>query len=298
MHSPNIKPTTADQYRRTIERHIVPQLGHLPVQQLTARRIQQHYAALLGAGVGPRTVRFVHERLKQALDHARKLRMVARNEAEDATPPTMPKREMRIWDDEQIARFLDVADQSIYGPLWVLALYTGLRRGELCGLRWGDIEWEGGILHVRQSITVIGGREVVQTPKSGRQRTVSVPESLLEALKAHRTRQRAQRLRMGPVWHENDLVFTVGHGGPLHPDNIDLDFKRLIALAEVPIIRIHDLRHTHASLLLRHGEQLTVVSQRLGHTRTSVTSDVYAHVLPDQHRETAERLGRLLARKV
>jgi integrase len=177
-------------------------------------------AALLTAGVGPRTVRFVHERLVQSLDHARRLRIVARNEAEDATPPALPRHEMKCWNDEEIARFLAVAQDSIYGPLWIVALYTGMRRGELVGLRWQDVDWENAVLHVRQSITVLSHGLVTQSPKSGRHRKISVPGVVLDLLRQHRSRQNERRLKMGEFWHDSGLVFTVGHGGPIRPDNL------------------------------------------------------------------------------
>jgi integrase len=182
--------------------------------------------------------------------------------------------------------------------LWIVALYTGMRRGELVGLRWQDVDWENAVLHVRQSITVLSHGLITQSPKSGRHRKISVPGVVLDLLRQHRCRQNERRLKMGEFWHDSGLVFTVGHGGPIRPDNLKKVFYRLITRAGVPTIRIHDLRHTHGSWLLRHGDDITVVSQRLGHARTSITLDVYAHAMPDQHCETAERLGRLLARQV
>jgi len=186
------------------------------------------------------------------------------------------------WSASESRQFLATASTDGYSPLWLLALTTGMRRGELLGLRWQDVDFEHRALHVRQSVVALNGAAHIQEPKtSAARRTVKLPAEALAALKTHRTRQREKQLIAGPLWRDLDLVLTTPDGGPINPNNVLRNFYLLITKAKVPRIRFHDMRHTHATLLLAGGQPVKVVSERLGHAKTSITMDTYAHVLPD-----------------
>ena len=224
-----------------------------------------------------------------------KLGLLTRNVADLVTPPRVPRKPRQTWDEEQARRFLAVADQSGRGPIWIVALATGMRRGELLGLRWQDVDFERGVLSVRQTVGALRGKPDVKPPKTRSSiRDVPVPAEVMAALREHRRRQNEQRLALGTVWEDYDLVFAAANGRPIYPDNLKRDFERLVHLAGVPRIRIHDQRHTHVTLAIAAGADIGAVSQRIGHSRTSITMDVYHHVLPRKHLEVSDKVGAVL----
>ena len=182
-------------------------------------------------------------------------------------------------------RFLVVAETDGYAPVWLVVLATGLRRGELLGLRWQDVDLSRETLHVRQSLVEIGSELVFQEPKtpSGR-RAVALSPACVAALRAHRIRQCDQRRLLGSAWRDLNLVFTTADGGPIAPRSLIRRFKQLTAQADFPAIPFHGNRHTHATLLLRNDVRAKVVGERLGHSSISITLDTYSHVLPDMQR--------------
>lgn len=292
---PNVRPRSYVDYEPIITRHIILSIGAVPVQKLTPSHVQQYYADKLAAGCGPRTVQLCHLRLKQALTQAEDLGLVSRNVADKVTPPRVTPKEMSTWDAAQARRFLAVAVASAYGPIWLVSLATGMRRGELLGLRWKDIDWERRVLSVRQTVGVVGTTPTIGEPKSkaGR-RDVRVQPEVIAALHAHKRAQNEGRLARGVAWHDHDLMFAASNGKPIQPSNLRRDYERWVRQADVPYIRIHDQRHTHVTLSLAAGVDLTVISKRVGHARPSITSDIYAHVLSDQHEEAADKIGTVL----
>jgi integrase len=282
-------------YEGTVRRHINSRLGHVKVQKLSAAQVQQWQTALLDAGIGARSVQLAHINLGQALKVAVRQRLVARNVTDFVELPRYQAREMNFWTADEATKFISVADQSIYGPVWLLALVTGLRKGELLGLRWQDLDLEQRVLRVRQTVGVLHGKVVFKQPKTLRsRRDVDLPEGIVHVLLAYKARQNARRLQLGPRWQDHDLVFCSERGTPINPDNCDQDFNRLIVLAEVKRIRIHDMRHTYATLAILSGIPVHVVSQSMGHADISTTLRTYSHVLPQQRKELASRMGSLL----
>jgi integrase len=256
------------------------------VQKLTPDQLKTFYSAKLAAGCGKRTVELCHRRLSQALKMAVELGFVARNVAQLVRPPRARAREMQTWDMVEVQRFLTVAAWSPYGPIWAVVLATGMRRGEVLGLRWQDVDFERRVLHVRQSVTPVGGAAQIGPTKNSRSRTIqSIPPYVLAALREHKATQNERGLALGVAWHDNDLVFLTSIGTPIVPNNLVRDYNHLVAQAGVRRIRIHDQRHTHASLLLQMGTEIKVVSERLGHAKTSTTMVIYHHVTSRQHIE-------------
>ena len=189
---------------------------------------------------------------------------------------------VRTWDTGQMRRFMVASAGDGYAPIWVFALATGMRRGELFGLRWQDTDLVKGRLHVHQGLVEIGSELRFQEPKTkGGRRVVPLPPECIPLLEEHRARQLEQRRVLGPAWRDHDLVFTIGDGGPIAPRNLIRRFKGLCQAAGLPPITFHGVRHAHATQLLRDGIAAKVVSERLGHASIAITLDTYSHVLPD-----------------
>lgn len=291
----NVRPTTLDDYEVTVRVHLIPALGHLPIQKLTPAHLQRFYADKLAAGCSPRVVQICHRRLSQALDQALSLGLVARNVTRNVTPPRVERTEMRTWTAEEARAFLAVAPHSSYGPVWTVLLGTGMRRGEVLGLRWKDVDLDAGTIRIVQSVVPFKGLGHIQQPKTpSARRTVTMAPAIVVALRDHRRRQNEHRLALGDAWHDHGLVFPAANGHPINPDNLRRDYARLIELAGVPRIRIHDQRHTHVTLALQAGAPVGAISQRVGHSRTSITLDVYGHVTMDMQRQAAQAIDAVL----
>lgn len=189
-----------------------------------------------------------------------------------------------------------VASQSVYGPIWTVALTSGMRRSEVLGLRREDVDFERQVLHVRQVVTVVRGAAHIGVPKSkSSRREIAIPGEAITALREQQRQQEGQRSALGAAWREHGLVFTAATGNPINPNNLTCDFKRLVRSAGLPLIRIHDLRHGHVALLIQWGADIKAVSERVGHTRTSTTIDIYHYVMPEQCSEAVAKISGALS---
>jgi integrase len=286
---PNVRPTTLEDYMTTINVHIIPAIGAVKVQKLAPAQVQQFYADKLAADCSPRVVQLCHMRLKQALDQAVKLGLVARNVADNVTPPRVERKEMQTWSAEQARQFLTVAGQSGYGPVWLVLIRSGMRRGEALGLRWSDVDYDASTLRIVQSVVPYKGSGLVQRPKSqSGWRTVRVAPEILDALRQHKIAQNERRLKLGAAWHDNDFIFAAANGNAIHPDNLTRDYDRLVQRAGVPRIRVHDPRHTYVTLALQAGAPVGAISKNVGHAKVSTTSDIYGHVTPAMEQQAAD----------
>ncbi|HLG51624.1 MAG TPA: site-specific integrase, partial [Chloroflexota bacterium] len=292
------KPHTRTFYTAMVRTHLLPALGRLLLTHLTPACVQQLYREKLQAGLSSTTVNAIHRTLHRALACAVRWGLVARNVCDAVEPPRRRRLTPQTWSPEECARFLETARTagSRYYPLFATALATGLRQGELLGLRWQDLDLAAGTLTVQQTLEAAGTAPRFGTPKTPTsRRTVPLPSGLVAILRQWRAQQNAERLLLGPAYRDYDLVFTLPGGGPIDHRNLcRRDFARLIVQAGVPRIRFHDLRHTSATLLLGAGVNLKVISERLGHSSVSVTGDIYAHVTPTMQQEAAAVLGRVL----
>ncbi len=198
---------------------------------------------------------------------------------------------MRVWSPDELTQFLASIDGNRNEALFRLLAMTGMRRGEVVALRWSDVDIAHRRLTVNQSVSVIGGEEIVDAPKTRRsRRVIDLDPETVSLLKQHRARQRELFLMVGVAATASDRVFTNELGDPLRPASVGQAFRRLVDAAGVPVIRLHDLRHTHASHLLMAGVNVKVVSDRLGHASVSFTLDTYGHVMPGQQAEAAAAL--------
>src|SRR5215212_4049551 len=291
-----VKPTTLEDYAFTISKHLKPALGHIPVQALKAGTVQAFYSDKLDAGVGPRTVQLCHQRLQQALALAEREVIVSRNVCRSTEPPTATPKPGTSWTAEEARRFLRTAEADTYWPIWSLALATGLRRGELLGLRWQDLDLDRHLLTVRQSVVLLDGAPIIQTPKTdASRRAVKLSADVVVALRKHRVAHAERRLASSQ-WVESDLVFCTRDGKPLNPNNLYRNYQAIIEAAGVPRINLHGARHTHTTLALASGAPLKAVSERLGHAKSSITLDIYSHVLPDMQERVVEAIDAALFR--
>lgn len=295
-----LRPTTSFRYRQMTERYVLPHLGRVPLRRLTIVHLERLYAELRTRGrqdgepLAPKTVLNVHQVLRTALGDAERKGLVSRNVARFMHPPCHGiAPEQRCWDDTQLRAFLSVAADHRLGPaLWLTAM-TGMRRGEVLGLRWSDIDLAAERLSVQRSVTCTG-YQVHTTPTKTRtsRRPIDLDQRTVDVLTEWSAVQAAE---LGGDSRAG-IVFTRANGQPVHPHVLSQTFERLQVKAGLPRIRRHDLRHTHATLLsLKAGVPLKVVSERLGHSSPAFTMAVYQHVLPGMQRDAARIFARLVA---
>lgn len=279
---PTLHPNTWTQYSAIIDRYIKPGLAVLRLKDLRLEHIQTLYSNRLEAGTGARTVRLIHAVLHRALNQALKWGPIQRNPATAVEKPRQPRPEMRTLDVRQTRDFLRAAQGYRLETLFHLAITTGLRRGELLGLQWNDLDWGTGKLQVRRQLQrVVGKGLVFNEPKTAAgRRPITVGQTDLAQLQQHRKRQLEERLFAGCSWQDHGLIFASAVGTPLDPRNVFRDFKNLLKTADLPDIRFYDLRHTAATLMLQQRVHPKVVQERLGHSTISMTLDTHSHVLP------------------
>lgn len=295
-----VKHSTWDSYRRNLENHVLPTLGGLPLQKLTPGHLNRLYAALLedgsrkgGGGLSAKTVKNVHGAISKLLADAADQGLVGRNVGATAKPPKPKKNgtaEIRFWTPEELSAFLrHVGDDHFYA-LWHLASMTGMRRGELLGLRWQDIDLETHRCSIRQTVISVAYEVEITTPKSHRARVIDLDTGTVEVL---RTLRRSQSEELDSAAGEAP-VFRKRDGTMPHPDVVRTMFDRRIKASGLRRIRFHDLRHTHATIGLRAGVPVKVMSERLGHSTPAFTLQQYAHVIPGMQAEAAEAIADLI----
>ncbi len=311
-----VKPRTAELYRHVSEYHIMPRIGRRRLDKLTPLDVQGMVAGVAANG-SIRTANQCRTVLFSALKQAIRWQLLARNPVEAVDELKETHREMTLWTPEEVVRFLDTARAHRLYPLFYLALSTGMRRGELLGLRWQDVN--GSIISIRQTLVPVGNKIMVGTPKTKKgQRRVSVSPDVLEVLALHKAVQEVEHSRLGEAWADSGLVFPTEIGTPMHPRNLERTWYTLqdkardawqAALEEagdvttleqleahklLPRARLHDLRHLHVSLLVKRGVDARTIADRVGHTRASFTLDVYTHLFEEQRTAAAVSLLDLL----
>jgi len=293
---PGMRPESWRRYREAVELHLIPIIGRIKLARLTPTDVEGAYAAVHAKGLSGTTVHLVHGTLRKALHDAERRGEVARNVARLVDAPRRSTPEMRPLTADEALRLLDAARGDELEAFYVLALTTGLRLGELQALRWREVDIERRRLRVSSTLAgVRDGAPVFAPPKTlHSRREVQLSQTGAEALRQHRQRQLAQRLAVGPLWEDHDLVFANGRGRALDGNNIrERSFKALLARAGLPAMRFHDLRHAAASLLLAQGVNVKVIAEVLGHADVTVTLRVYAHLMPSAQQEAAAAMDAL-----
>ena len=297
-----LQPSTWESYRGYVENHLIPALGETPLDELSAAQLSAFYARMhqtdgrRGRPPALRTVQYCHGVIHKALNDAVRLEILARNVAENATLPKIDIRgdtvkEVQCWSAAELRRFLDHTRGTQHHSLWMVAAATGMRRGELLGLRWDDVDIPGRSLTVRRALSVVKGHAQLKQPKTSRCRTLRLDAVTTAVLEERHAEQQAHQAA-AEQWHNDwNLVFTHDDGRHLDPMRITTAFRTAVRDAPVPRRRLHDLRHVHATLLLQAGVPVKVVSERLGHAQISLTLDIYAHVLPAMDADAADRFA-------
>lgn len=294
----NLRATTRRSYVYHVERHLKPALGSTPLQELRADQIDRLYTDLLsgryGRG-GTSTVHHAHRVLRTALNSAVKRRLLAWNPALHVEVPQHRRSRRVVWTPDEVAAFLEVARHHRLHRLFHLLVYTGMRRGEALGLHWRDVDLGRGQLTVSTQITDEGtGLALGPTKTQAGERVIPMDPHTVRTLRRQREHQDAEHQRWGSAWQDTGLVFTREDGTWLRPNSVTHLFQKLVAEAGVPRIRLHDLRHTHASIALAAGVDIKVVSDRLGHSSTSITQNLYMRVVPDVARTAADAIAAML----
>jgi integrase len=291
-----VKATTYESYERLIRLHLVPTLGRLKLKNLTTTHVRGLYREKLDHGLSPTSVQRVHALLHKALKQAVHDGLVPRNITETVKAPRQSRKEISTLTREQARHFLNTAKGDRLAALYLLAIHTGLRQGELLGLKWNDVDLDRGTLQVRRILSAAKEGPTFTTPKSNKGRSVRLTTQAVQALRDHRTRQAEEKLKHDEVWQDHSLVFTTLVGTPLNRHNVfSRSFRPLLRDAGLPDIPFHGLRHSFATLMLAGGEHPKVVQEMMGHSGIRVTMDFYSHVLPDMQREAVDRLGVMLS---
>jgi integrase len=291
-----LRPKTAYQYAQIIRLHIIPYLGETILKDLRQSRVELFFGELIKAGVGTRTIRLTHSVLHRALEKALSYGLILRNPAHGAALPRRNQTEMSVLDESQVSQFLVAAHNSQHEALYHLAVTTGMRQAELLGLKWSDLQWISGTLHVRRQVQHVPGQgwSFIEPKTRAGRRAIELGEGSLQVLRQHLERQQLQKLMMGQRWKENNLIFPSSVGTPITLTNLRMDFNQVLDQAGIPRVRFHDLRHTAASLMLNHGIPVIVVSKILGHSKPSVTLDIYGHLYHEMQTEAAQIMDRLV----
>ncbi len=296
-------PRTQESYLYVIHCHLMKVLGSIPLTQLQPQHLQNYYRTALAegradgkGGLSARSVLYHHRILSEALSHAVKLGLLGRNVAELVYPPQPARAKVSVLSPDDVSRFLDAARETQYYVFFCTLLYTGLRRGELLALRWRNIDLDLATLYVVESAYKLNnGTYIIKEPKTPHsRRTVDLPPSLALLLHQHRTNQEQLAYHLGKRLAADDFVCARTDGGPLNPNAVTSAFIKLVRKAELPHIRLHDLRHTHATLMLKAGVHPKVVSERLGHANIGITLDTYSHVLPGLQEAAAARFDSVI----
>jgi integrase len=291
----SVKERTYDGYVHISHRHIIPTLSSLKLNALTPAHIQALYRAKLDAGLSNRTVRYIHQTLHRALKQAVRWGLMTSNPTEATDPPRRVRKEIKPLKREQVACLFEAARGDRLEALYVVAVLTGLRAGELLGLRWEEIDLERRVLRVQQQLVRTKRGLSFGRPKNDRGRAVKLAATAVEALRRHRKRQLEERVKAGSLWKDTGLVFTTTVGTPLDASNLTRRYLYpLLERTGLPRVRFHDLRYTFATIMLQNGENPKVVQEMLGHANISETMDTYSHILPDMQDSAVERLDQLL----
>lgn len=295
----NCTVRTAAGYREKLHGYIIPKVGHVELQKLSPGQIQNIYAEMLERGLSNTTINQTHRILHKALGTALKWGLLNRNPVDATTAPRLERKLVDMWDTETIEKFLDAAQESRFSDLYALAVLTGMRRSELCGLKWENVDLVASRLSVVNTLQRIKGYGLVEgLPKTARsRRSISLSPQAVETLHAIRGSQLGLQLEAGELWQHTGYVFTQPGGQPIAPDMISKDFCALVRLHGLPRLTFHGLRHAFASLMLSSGVNLKVTSEMLGHSNIAITGDTYSHVLPGMQEEAALLLDQRLTIK-
>lgn len=295
---PSVKASTFNGYSNAVNKRLTPKFGMLKLKNLTPVLISRYYKELLDEGLTEEYIKYIHAILKSSSKTAVDWKYIKNNFMDNVKAPTIQKKDIKTWSIDECNHFLDVMRQQKdhIHMLNYLAIYTGMRRGELLGIKWGNIDFEGKRIFIEHSLYYIGGQGLVlQSPKkaSGK-RNISISDDVVEELKKYKIKKQEQLLQVGMKLSNDHFVISAFGGEPVNPNTIHKQFLYDIKRAGLKRIRFHDLRHTHATIMLEIGENPKVVSERLGHSNISMTLGKYSHVRPNMQQSSADHFAEAL----
>lgn len=288
---------TAQVMEGFLQLHIVPAIGGIKLADISPTTIKRFVNELRKKDFADSTIKRIYNIVNASLKAAFIEQIIPRNPASLLeSKPKVSHKEVQVWDEDQIKHFLKVASNSKtrYFMVFHLALATGMRQGEILGLRWSDVDFDRGIISVRQTLSHDGKKLKTGAKTKTSLRSISIDPKTVQLLQKHRRGILSERLHAGSEYEDNDLVICTINGKPCSPRNISRIWYELLKKSELPRLTFHDLRHTHASLLLKNNEHPKVVSERLGHSKIQITIDLYSHLFPNMQEEAAHKLGNML----
>lgn len=292
----NLKESSYMLYERFIHTYIIPHLGNVKLDKLKPTHIQKLYSSMAETHKST-TINKVHKILKASLDQAVKFGFLKQNPVLYVEKPKETKAPVAVWDEKQVQHFLQIAKKSRYYIVFLLAVATGMRRGEILGLRWQDIDFDNRILSVSQTLSA--QNKLLPTAKTASsQRSIDLDTNTIAELREHRVRVLKEKVRQGDAYNDFDLVCCSVTGKPTQNENIWRVWTDYVKQSGLPRIRFHDLRHTHATLMLKAGIHPKVVSERLGHANVGITLNTYSHVVKGMQKEAAQKIGDMLFKNV
>lgn len=293
-----VKPRTVESYKEQVKNHIKPAIGAIKLEALNAHTIQGFYNRLGDErdgkpGLSPKTVKNIHGVLHKALQQAVALDYIRFNPADACTLPRVEKKEIKPLDTEEIAQFVKAIQGHRFEAVYLVTLFTGMRRAEVLGLTWDCINFKRGTILINKQLQKVPGKErefCLISTKSNKGRTITPAASVMAVLKKHRAKQAEMRLRVGELWQDSNFVFTDETGHHLSPHTVYHNYKRIVDSIGIPAARFHDLRHSYAVAALQSGDDIKTVQQNLGHHTAAFTLDVYGHVTEQMKQASAERM--------
>lgn len=293
----NLKPSTFANRKNLVDARIIPSIGQYYVNDLKPIHFTNFYTEMANKGYKSDYIHTMHSTLRTAFKHALKWEIASRYVMTNVDAPKLEKRkQLETWTLEEASEFLsftEAIENDYRHIIYVLAIFTGMRKGEILGLRWQDIDWDRKTLQIVQTVyKTLKNAPSIQTPKTtGSTRSVSIPDNVLDELRVHKKKQLELRMKFGSVYRNNDLVCPRPDGAPMDPRGVNEHFEECVKKSGVKKIRFHDLRHSHATIMLKLGEHPKVVSERLGHRDVNITLNTYSHVLPNMQEDAARRFA-------
>lgn len=293
---PNLSPRGYERYEGIVRKHLIPALKNITISQLKQEHLQKYYNKMVENGLNPRTVRYHHSVIHKALKTALKMGLINHNVADAVEIPKIKQKEMNVWNEVEINKFLESAKNSPYYELFNLALFTGMRRSELLGLQWKDIDLVYGQISVNRGLHHLkDGSYIFTQPKSEKsRRTIALAPSTILMLKDLWEKRVLESMMTKLTINQDSLVFCMPDGKPLRPNTVTRAWESQAKKAGVKIIRLHDARHTHASIMLKQGIHPKIVQERLGHSSIEMTLDIYSHVAPGLQEAAAKRFDEII----
>lgn len=292
-----VSDSTYDFYESYTNNHIVPALGNVKLKDIKPITIQNFYNSLVkNSGLSLHSVAHVQRITKIILNHAVRLKVIRENPASDIDIVKVPKKEQKVWTKEQVDKFIEAARGHIHFIAFYLAVFTGMRQGEILGLKWDCVDFENRTIYVRRALKRSNGGELKDLKNTSSYRSIAMNDLLYEELKKHKRKQNEIKLRMGQAYNDQGFVVATKVGTFVLHSNLSRAFRLICEKIDVPKIRFHDLRHTHASLLLSLKQHPKVVQERLGHSSIEMTMDIYSHMMPNMQKEAVKELDKLFAK--